>query len=159
MYRLTLISHECIAHETSLVTFWRASGGDPFVWLSPCLGLVRLALNPCGLSGIGWVWIPNKSIFFLIFFNLIQSICIGNNRTRPYRVWRSNRKNPNIVCLMHPEYLWFDCVDTCTHLQWSGDPIHMVQYIWSHRLSMWRHHTISIRLITMEVLWDVSCIN
>jgi hypothetical protein len=52
------------------------------------LGLVRLALNPCGLSGIGWVWIPNKSNFLRIFSNLIQSMCIGNNRTRPYAVRR-----------------------------------------------------------------------
>jgi hypothetical protein len=50
------------------------------------LGLVRLALNPCGLSGIGWVWIPNKSNFFSIFSNPIQSMCIGNNRTSPYVV-------------------------------------------------------------------------
>jgi hypothetical protein len=47
------------------------------------LGLVRLALNPCGLSGIGWVWIPNKSNFFSLFSNPIQSMCIGNNRTSP----------------------------------------------------------------------------
>ena len=49
------------------------------------LGLVRLALNPCGLGGIGWVWIPNKSNFLRIFSNPIQSMCIGNNRTRPKR--------------------------------------------------------------------------
>jgi hypothetical protein len=50
------------------------------------LGLVRLALNPCGLSGIGWVWILNKSNFFSIFSNPIQSMCIENNRTSPYTV-------------------------------------------------------------------------
>jgi hypothetical protein len=52
-------------------------------WWPTKLGLVRLALNPCGLSGIGWVWIPNKSKFLRIFSNPIQSMCIGNNRTRP----------------------------------------------------------------------------
>jgi hypothetical protein len=46
-------------------------------------GLVRLALNPCGLSGIGWVWIPNKLNFFSFLSNSIQSMCIGNNRTSP----------------------------------------------------------------------------
>jgi hypothetical protein len=53
------------------------------------LGLVRLALNPCGLSGIRWVWIPNKSNFFSIFSNPIQSMCIRNNRTSPYCVRRA----------------------------------------------------------------------
>jgi hypothetical protein len=51
------------------------------------LGLVRLAFNPCGLNEIGWVWISNKSNFLSIFSNLIQSICIENNRTSPYNVW------------------------------------------------------------------------
>jgi hypothetical protein len=45
---------------------------DPFRSLVyTILGLVRLALNPYGLSRIRWVWIPNKSNFFLICSNLI----------------------------------------------------------------------------------------
>jgi hypothetical protein len=48
------------------------------------LGFVRFALNPCGLGGIGWVSIPNKSKSFTIFSNPIQSIWDRNNRTSPY---------------------------------------------------------------------------
>jgi hypothetical protein len=40
---------------------------------SSSLGPVRFALNPCGLGGIGWVSIPNKSKSFTIFSNPIQS--------------------------------------------------------------------------------------
>jgi hypothetical protein len=53
------------------------------------LGLVRFALNPCGLGGIGWVSIPNKSKSFTIFSNPIQSTWDGNNRTSPYLVHMS----------------------------------------------------------------------
>jgi hypothetical protein len=64
-----------------LSTFFFWKGSYP-----PHLGFVRLALNPCGLSEIGWIWISNKSNFFSIFSNLIQSMCFRNNRTSPYRV-------------------------------------------------------------------------
>jgi hypothetical protein len=47
-------------------------------------GLVRFALNPYGLGGIGWVSIPNKSKSFTIFSNPIQSTWDRNNRTSPY---------------------------------------------------------------------------
>jgi hypothetical protein len=50
------------------------------------LGLVRFALNLCGLGGIGWVSIPNKSKSFTIFSNLIQSTWDRNNRISPYQV-------------------------------------------------------------------------
>jgi hypothetical protein len=39
------------------------------------LGLVRLALNPCGLNRIGWVLIPNKSNFFS-FFPILSNPCV-----------------------------------------------------------------------------------
>jgi hypothetical protein len=88
---------------------------------STCLGLIRLALNPCGLSEIGWVWISNKSNFFLIFSNLIQSMYIGNNRTRPYEWYglyspggRSGDVVADLPC--HQEG------NTCTAL-WSLFPV------------------------------------
>jgi hypothetical protein len=48
------------------------------------LRLVRFALNPCGLGGIEWVSIPNKSKSLIIFSNLIQSTWDRNNRTKSY---------------------------------------------------------------------------
>jgi hypothetical protein len=55
-------------------------------WQITLSGLVRLALNPCGLSEIGWVLISNKSKLFSIFSNPIQSMCIENNWTSlPWR--------------------------------------------------------------------------
>jgi hypothetical protein len=50
------------------------------------LRLVRFALNPCGLGGIEWVLIPNKSKSLIIFSNLIQFTWDRNNRTKSYWV-------------------------------------------------------------------------
>jgi hypothetical protein len=53
------------------------AGSKPGMTMENYLGLVRLALNPCGLSGIGWVLIPNKSNFFSIFSNPINPCVLG----------------------------------------------------------------------------------
>jgi hypothetical protein len=70
------------------VSFGRTSTGTKLslttAHLSSILGLVRFALNPCGLDRIRWVLIPNKSKSFTIFSNLIQSTWDRNNRTSPY---------------------------------------------------------------------------
>jgi hypothetical protein len=58
---------------------------------------VRFVLNPCGLSMIDWVSIPNKSKSFIKCSNPIQSTPDRNNRTRPYMDVQIPCKNPGCL--------------------------------------------------------------
>jgi hypothetical protein len=77
--------------------------------ISPNSGLVRFALNPCGLDGIEWVKIPNKLKSFRIFSNHIQSTWDRNNRTSPHGLKAKhpmrNRTSPHELKAKHPIHI------------------------------------------------------